>query len=426
MALNGGRMTDERLRAWTPVSMKPSWQQEGRLRRERLRGQVPFNNPYSMRLPDQWRPDDVTRHMRSFASRHPSLSIDSITESLVSFRPPWSGEIQHRRASSVAEGIEDYLRQWGPHEFPRHQGPLWNLEFIEGADGVAVAAVFDHLICDGWSLKLFQDGWSESRSEPDDDEPSGDGIFDWLQWQRETYIDETSPASSFWRDMFPDISGNRAVALRECARPDAELSGTVRTRLFKIDLSREDVRHAGRRQRVTPFMIWLAAIAATIAESAEQEDINMMVTVPGRRIQNKAVFAWMADSLPVRFREGGLRNPATALEVIRKVWPQVLKHQSDPSDYVLEHACAHKKIVSPPPALVTLNYTEDLEDDEGALQTEFRDAPGYDSGIQIFVRSAGESYGLGARWDVARFTDDGVAEFMGLVCTKMNSIVGAG
>lgn len=51
---------------------------------------------------------------------------------------------------------------------------------------------------------------------------------------------------------------------------------------------------------------------------------------------------------------------------------------------------------------------------------------GYDSGIQIFVRSAGESHGLAARWDVARFTDDGVAEFIGLVCTKMNSIVGAG
>lgn len=419
-------MTDERLRTWTTVSMRPSWQQEGRLRRERLRGQVPFNNPYTMRLPERWRPDDVARHMHHFASRHPSLSVDSITESLVSFGPPWSGEIQHRRASSVARGIQDYFGQWSVHEFPRQQGPLWNMEFIEGVDGVAVAAVFDHLICDLWSLKLFQDCLSDRcKLDDDDEDQSEDRIFDWLQWQRETYTDETSPASSFWRDMFSDIPGNRAIALRECARPDGELSGVVRTRRFGIDLAREDVRRAGRQQGVTSFMIWLAALAAAIGESAGRDDINMMVTVPGRPVQHETVFAWMADSLPIRFREDGLGNPATALEVVRKVWPKTLAHQSAPCDYVLERACIHEKIVSPPPALVTLNYTEDLIVDAGSSPTGVRDSAGYDSGIQLFVRSAGESYGLAARWDVARFTDDGVAEFIGLVRTKMNRIVSA-
>jgi hypothetical protein len=297
------------------------------------------------------------------------------------------------------------------------------MEFIEGVDGVAVAAVFDHLICDQWSLKLLQDCLSD-RCKLDDEGLLEDRIFDWLQWQRETYVDETSPASSFWRDMFPDIPGNRAIALRECARPDGELSGVVRTRGFGICLAREDVRRAGRQHGVTWFMIWLAAVAAAIAESAGQDDINMMVTVPGRLVQHEAVFAWMADSLPIRFREDGLGNPATALEVVIKVWPEALAHQSAPCDYVLEHACIHKKIVSPPPALVTLNYTEDLILDAESSPTGV-DSAGYDSGIQLFVGSAGESYALAARWDVARFTDEGVAEFIGLVRTKMNRIVSA-
>jgi Condensation domain len=417
-------MTDERPRTWATVAMRPSWQQEGRLRRERLRGQVPFNILYIMRLPERWRPDDVTRHMQHFVSCHPSLSVDSIAESLVSFGPSWSGEIQHRKVGSVAGGIQDYLGQWGAHQFPRQQGPLWNMEFIDGVDGVAVAAVFDHLICDGWSLKLLRDCLSDRCKLDDDGDPLEDGIFDWLQWQRETYTDATSPTSAFWRDMFPDIPGNRAVALREFARPDGELSGMVRTHWFGIDLTREDVRRAARQQRVTSFMIWLAALAATIAESAGRDDINMMVTVPGRLVQHKAVFGWMADVLPVRFCEDGLGNPAAALEVVRKVWPQVLGHQSAPCDFVLEHACIHKRIVSRP-ALVTLNYVEDLVVDAGLSPPGVRDSSGDESGIHLLVGSAGESYALHVRGDVARFTDDGVAEFMGLVRTKMNGIVSA-
>ncbi len=170
-------------------------------------------------------------------------------------------------------------------------------------------------------------------------------------------------------------------------------------------------------------MIWLAAVAAAISESAGRDDINMKVTVLGRLAQHAAVFGWMADALPVRFCEDGLGNPAVALEVVRKVWPQVLRHQGAPCEFVLEHACMHKKIVSPRPTLVTLNYTEDLVLDTTPLPPEFRDSPGDESGIYLLVGSAGESYALHVRADVTRFTDDGVTEFIELVRTKMNSIV---
>jgi hypothetical protein len=423
LTLNGGNMTDERPRTWATVSIRPSWQQEGWLRRERLRGQVPFNVPYVMRLPGRWRPDDVTRHIKHFASCHPSLRVHSIGESLVSFGPSWSGEIQHRKVDSVVGGIKDYLGQWSAHQFSRQQGPLWNMEFIDGVDGVAVAAVFDHLICDGWSLTLLRDCLSDSCKLGDDGDPLEDGIFDWLQWQRETYTDATSSTAAFWRDMFPDIPGNRAVALREFARADGELSGMIRTRWLGVDLTPEDVRRAGRQLKVTSFMIWLAALAAAISDSAERDDINMMVSVPGRRVQHKAIFGWMADSLPVRFCEDGLGNPPTALEVVRKVWPQVLGHQSAPCDFVLEHACIHKRIVSPRPALVTLNYIENVAVDAGLLPPEPHDSPGDISGLHLVVGSAGESYALQVQGDAGRFTDDGVAEFMGLVRTKMNDIV---
>jgi hypothetical protein len=297
------------------------------------------------------------------------------------------------------------------------------MEFIDGADGVAVAAVFDHLICDGWSFELLRGCLSDRCKLDDDGDPLEDGIFDWLQWQRETYIDATSPASAFWRDMFSDIPGNRAVALRECA--EGELSGMVRTHRFGIGLTREDVRRACRQHRVTSFMIWLAALAAAIAESAGQDDINMWVTVPGRLARHKAVFGFLADRLPVRFREDGLGNPAVALEVVRKVWPQVLGHQTAPCDFVLDHACIRKRIVSPRPALVTLNYAEDLVLDAKPLPPGVRDSPGDESGLYLLVGNAGESYGLHVRGDVSRFPDDGVAEFIGLVRTKMNGIVNA-
>jgi hypothetical protein len=299
------------------------------------------------------------------------------------------------------------------------------MELIDGEDGVAVAGIFDHLICDGWSLKLLGDCLSDRCKLDDAGDPLEDGIFDWLQWQRDTYVDATSPSSAFWRDMFPDIPGNRTVALREFARPDAELSGMVRTHRFGIDLTREDVRRAGRQQRVTSFMIWLAALVAAMAESAGQDDINMKVTVPGRLARHQAVFGWIADALPVRFCEDGLGNPAVALEVIRKVWPQVLEHQSAPYDFVLDHACIHKRIVSPRSALVTFNFIEDLVVDASPLPPGIRDSPGDESGIYLLVGGAGESYGLNVRGDVARFTDDGVAEFIGLFRTKMNGIVSA-
>ena len=170
-------------------------------------------------------------------------------------------------------------------------------------------------------------------------------IFEWLRWQRETYVDAASPASAFWRDMFSDIPGNRAVALRECA--GVELSGVVRVHRFGIGVTRVDVGRACRRRRVTSFMIWLAAVAAAIAESAGRDDINMWVTVPGRLARHQGVFGFLADRLPVRFLGDGLGDAAVALEVVRKVWPRVLGHQTAPCDFVLDHACGRERVVSP-------------------------------------------------------------------------------
>ena len=67
-----------------------------------------------------------------------------------------------------------------------------------------------------------------------------------------------------------------------------------------------------------------------------------------RLARHQGVFGFLADRLPVRFSGGWAGGCCVvALEVVRKVWPRVLGHQTAPCDFVLDHACGRERSFRP-------------------------------------------------------------------------------
>ena len=94
-----------------------------------------------------------------------------------------------------------------------------------------------------------------------------------------------------------------------------------------------------------------------------------------------------------------------------------------PGDFVLDHACGREGDFSARQALVTLNFAEGLVLDAESLP------PDHDycwvMNLVFISLSGARAIRTVCGLVMSPVPDDGVAEFIGLVRTKMNSIVNA-
>ncbi|BCL16669.1 hypothetical protein GCM10017556_44080 [Micromonospora sagamiensis] len=324
--------------AGSPVRGPISWQQH-----TRLTYRQPLSNlDVLVDLPDGMETGHVARRLYDVAARQAALRITQVSLDAgghTLFAPEPVIPLRHEVVDSDEE-FHALVRDCAGRRFGQDGGPLWTATVVErpgpaGGRRRTLCGVFDHHVADGRSLDLFRAELTDALGSPSGPSTAGSYV-DWLRWQHEQFPmgarGRVTPASEFWRRYLDGSAPEWAPGFR--FRTDEPLGKSYCRIRRKLFLSSEMLRRSAARSRVTPFILYLAAVASAISRHAEAEDVTVRTMTLGRPAPFLTTYGWMSSLVPVRVKGPGLADPVRAVPLAAAGWRQVLMWQATPREYL--------------------------------------------------------------------------------------------
>ncbi|MER6944216.1 amino acid adenylation domain-containing protein [Nonomuraea sp. NPDC000554] len=240
-----------------------------------------------------------------------------------------------------------------------------------GPDDHVLCLVLHHIVADGWSITVLLDDlaalYTSAEPPPLPVQPG-----DVALWQREQ---DRSAAQEYWRARLADPP---TLDLRT-DRPHRP--GPARGDFHLLDVP-DDLATAleatARRQRVTPFMVLLAAYQVLLSRHTGQDDVLVGTPTAGRdRVELEPIVGYLSNTLVLR---GDLSGDPTLDELLSRTRRTVLDamaHQDVPFEQLLAELDVERDISRKPmfQTMLTLNgqATDGGRDHLGPLRMSFFD-----------------------------------------------------
>ncbi|MFC4908295.1 amino acid adenylation domain-containing protein [Actinomadura gamaensis] len=313
---------------------------------------------------NRWRPDAATYNIPWVLRPHGPVdaavlarSLDAVVQRHAALRTVFSGALgeprQIVRSDVVTElpvvdaADEDAARQEiaaaARRPFDLEEGPLVRAELVRWApDRAALVVVFHHIVCDEWSLEVFEHELTELyRAEVEGRMPRLDPprvqYADHTAWQHETWQGERLERGlAYWERRLAGAPQQLELPY-DRPRPSVQsfAGGTVGFTVPADVAGR--VRELAAAAGVTPYMVLLTSFAALLHRYTGQDDLVIGTPVAGRdRPEVERLIGYFVNMLPVRAQLTGSDSFASVLERVRDAAFADLEHHDVPFDLVVD------------------------------------------------------------------------------------------
>ncbi|WP_329083275.1 non-ribosomal peptide synthetase [Streptosporangium sp. NBC_01469] len=247
------------------------------------------------------------------------------------------------------ERARDIVRDVLSRRFTLDGAPLHRAVLVRlAADEHILSWCLHHIMCDAPSLGILEeDLWAHYRVLVEGEEPPGPvsaqfpDYAAWLAGQDEA---GREAGLAHWRE---HLSGAPAVTTlpQDRARPrEPVLGGARRSLRLPADLT-ADLYALVRARRVTPFVIVMSAMTATLARCSDEEDVVVGTALVNRHlIELEGSVGCYINLIPVRT---DLRADPTLAELLRAVRGSVIRglgHQATPFEEIADLAGAPRDL----------------------------------------------------------------------------------
>ncbi|MEU6145660.1 condensation domain-containing protein [Streptomyces sp. NPDC047081] len=410
-----------------------SWQQEGRLRRDFLRGgERALNLVMALPLNEELTDEEVRRRLDRITARQDAMRIVDL--SLDEGRLRYADEIElPLRSVDLASRNElnAFVHQSERTAFDCSNGPLWNAALVTCADGSAglaryLVAGMDHLISDGMSQQAFTDLMLAPTPV---DVPAG-SHYDWVRWQREAFPHPSEGiglSHDFWAGRLTNTTPDQALQVPFCIAPDGELSGRVWSLRRPAPVPASRLKRTAARIRTTPFVLILGAVASTAVAMGAEPDVTLRVNMTGRPMAHLDTLGCFSDNMPVRLSGPDLNDPRTAVRHARETWMRLVPHQTTPWDYLLEaFGGPGDDTLTRRPAQWLVNYMPWEQPSHGlppeTTSSEYKSSMGTFQVVAMMYDD--DTCRLECEFDPTRFDVAGGEEFMSRLCSTLVDLCG--
>ncbi|HYO56996.1 non-ribosomal peptide synthetase, partial [Archangium sp.] len=223
-----------------------------------------------------------------------------------------------------------------------------------------------HIVSDGWSMEVLlrelaalYDAFCRGEPSPLPSLPVQ--YADYAAWQRSWLEGEVLEAQlGWWRQQLEGAP--RGLELpTDKPRPALVTSrGAVATRRLPRDLS-ESLRAFHRREGVTPFVTYLAALQALLYRYSGQEDLNVGTPISGRgRPELEGLIGLFINTLVLRARLGAHTPFRELLARARESVLGAFSHQEVPFERLVEALQPERDLSRTPLFQVMLVYQQGL------------------------------------------------------------------
>ncbi|MEW5931733.1 MAG: amino acid adenylation domain-containing protein, partial [Gemmatimonadota bacterium] len=222
-------------------------------------------------------------------------------------------------------------------------GPLARTTLVRmGPEHHALVLMIHHSVADAWSFGVLYRELgalysARVRGEPPPLAPLPVQYGDYAAWQRARLTGDTLERQlGFWRDRLAgapvllDLPTDRprpALQTHRAATYHAGVSADTAARLRALD----------RREGVTPFMTFLAALCVLLRRRSGQDDVVVGTPIAGRtRAETEGLIGFFVNMLALRTRLGGDPGFRELLGRVRETTLGAYSHQDVPFERLLE------------------------------------------------------------------------------------------
>jgi hypothetical protein len=417
------------------VQGRLSWQQEGRLARDRDRDERVSNVVGVLRVPPTVDDRELQRRLDRLVLEEDTLRIVGLSYE--------KGRVEYAdvRAEEVVGPMVEMADQdeimaladmRSVEYFDRSEGPKWNLTPVQLRQHDArperyLVGSFDHVMWDGMSSSLFADAMCSEA--PRAGRRRASRYRSWVEWQRRTFpspIESAShPYRGFWRDHLDGVMPDEPVELSFRRVPMPPPSRATVLHLTPRSTASALVA-AARAAKAGPFVLVLAAVTHTVWLFGGSSDTVVRTNVLGRPYDHLETLGYFVDNLPVRVRGSGLSSPRGALELARRAWFDTLPHHDTPWDYLLSAAMRSEAPITRQSAQILVNYQHWAEPAGQAPESGSSTTSGPTSTFQVGVTCwDDDTLRVSFHFDEARFNVDGSHDFSQAVVKTLDEVVQA-
>ncbi|MEV0177217.1 amino acid adenylation domain-containing protein [Streptomyces sp. NPDC050803] len=267
----------------------------------------------------------------------------------------------------TTEALPHRLRELLRAPLDLAEGPLCHVAVLESPERTVLLFRVHHLIADAWSLHLlFADLGSAYglRAGP----PPGPTYADYCSWQRSWLTPKrVEREMDFWRGELLDAPLLLPLPADRPRRPVQRHRGSTLRTPLQDQLLRETTEFA-RRERVTVFMVLLAAWTRVLHEYTGARDIVIGVAFSGRtRAEFESVVGLFVNVLPVRVHvDPGMDFPGLVRRV-RECVLRVLAHQDFPFERLVQELQPPRNLSHHPVFQVLADFQTDVSPKLGEL-----------------------------------------------------------
>jgi hypothetical protein len=324
----------------------------------------------------------------------------------------------------------DEAVRWGTGlvtaRFDLERPPLWRAGTARlpgGQSLIAVAA--HHLICDGWTLRLLLDelGTEYVTGIPG---PPGPAVtvapYPQCLLDRDRAWGEYPEVTAYWRAVLDRCEGPRIEVPAPAPAPAAG-GETAVSALVPPDLSRQ-LRGVAREHQVTPFLVFAASYAATIARFSGASAVPVGSAFHGRSAPGlKRVAGLFATMLVLRASLAGDPSFGEFLARMRRTYRDCLAHQNATlEELALERPLSRppvfRQVISYHPASFAVSSFGDMPADMDLVSG--KPVP---NELEFHVRELADSFALQLRFDPAVLDDCSARVFLDALTRLLASVV---
>lgn len=291
-------------------------------------------------------------------------------------------DLRNKSADEQRETLAELVRAWRqPIDLTRGPAVRATLVRLEDQQALALLAMH-HIVYDGWSFGIFlhelnvlYEAFRRGESSP---LPELTVQFaDFAAWQRSRLqgllLDRLA---SYWKQQLADLQPLELPTDRP--RPAIlEAHQSVMPLVLPADL-RSRVEQLGRREGVTPFMIYLAAFQLLLARYSRQDDIAVGSPVANRmRLELEPLIGYFINVVVLRTKLDGEPTFSELLQRVRKTTMEAFEHQELTFDRVVAEVRPPRDLSRHPlfQAMFVLQAEAEPTWPEGLRVTPWEEAP---------------------------------------------------
>ncbi len=245
-------------------------------------------------------------------------------------------DLKHLQASIRELEAMRLLKRELARPFDLEQGPLWRVLLIQlRVDTNILAIPMHHIIADGWSLGVFLKELETYYVPRLDSLPALPDLplqyADFAIWQRqEVDVQVAEQNLDYWTTQLANSSQHLNLPT-DRLRPALQSNAGARYR-FRIDTDTHEAMQAlCRRQGVTSFTAYLAALFVFLYRYSEQQDLSVGIPVAGRSArETRSMIGMFVNTLVIRGDLSGDPSFMYWLERLGTTTLAALEHQDQP------------------------------------------------------------------------------------------------